>query len=268
MIIRLYKFLYRKVITKSLDILWNRRSIKLKKFGSKYGEWNFLDTNDLQGSIIISCGLGEDASFEIELINYYSLNVIFIDPTPRAIFHFNELKENIGTVKSKDYSDDGAQNISSYDLSTITSENISLIEKAIWSSLINNLKLFFPKDISKVSLSVPNFHNNFSEDSKFIKVNTITYSSILDKYKLLKVPLLKLDIEGSEYNVISSILKNNVLPDQILVEFDELYTYGLQQLKKYFKLHNQLTKKDYLAIKTNHFSNQLYIKKKCLKKLH
>lgn len=125
MIIRLYKFLYRKVITKSLDILWNRRSIKLKKFGSKYGEWNFLDTNDLQ-----------------------------------------------------------------------------------------------------------------------------------------------LDIEGSEYNVISSILKNNVLPDQILVEFDELYTYGLQQLKKYFKLHDQLIKKDYLAIKTNHFSNQLYIKKKCLKKLH
>jgi hypothetical protein len=41
MIIRLYKFIYRKVITKSLDILWNRRSIKLKKFGSKYGEWNF-----------------------------------------------------------------------------------------------------------------------------------------------------------------------------------------------------------------------------------
>ena len=79
--------------------------------------------------------------------------------------------------------------------------------------------------------------------------------------------MLKLDIEGAECDVILNLIENNLLPDQILVEFDELYTYDLKQLRKYLRLHNKLTK-NCLSVKTQHFSNQLYIKRECLKKSH
>ena len=38
----------------------------------------------------------------------------------------------------------------------------------------------------------------------------------------------------------------------------------MKQLRKYLRLHNKLTK-NYLSVKTQHFSNQLYIKRECLK---
>ena len=143
-----------------------------------------------------------------------------------------------------------------------------MVNKAIWNKSDEELKLYFPKDKSNVSLSVSNFSNNFKNDTDFIKVRTITYSELLKKFNITKLTLLKLDIEGAECDVILNLIENNLLPDQILVEFDELYTYDLKQLRKYLRLHNKLTKKNYLSVKTQHFSNQLYIKRECLKKSH
>ena len=143
-----------------------------------------------------------------------------------------------------------------------------MLNKAIWNKSDEELKLYFPKDKSNVSLSVSNFSNNFKNDTDFIKVRTITYSELLKKFNITKLTLLKLDIEGAECDIILNLIENNLLPDQILVEFDELYTYDLKQLRKYLRLHNKLTKKNYLSVKTQHFSNQLYIKRECLKKSH
>ena len=74
------------------------------------------------------------------------------------------------------------------------------------------------------------------------------------------MPLIKLNIEGSECNVLNNLLESPVLPKQILVEFDELYTYEINQIKKYNKLHKKLNDTGYKSIVTNSFSNQLYIK--------
>ena len=41
----------------------------LKSFGSAYGGWVVAISNSLKSSTIISCGLGEDATFDIEMIN-------------------------------------------------------------------------------------------------------------------------------------------------------------------------------------------------------
>ena len=128
-----------------------------------------------------------------------------------------------------------------------------MLNKAIWNKSDEELKLYFPKDKSNVSLSVSNFSNNFKNDTDFIKVKTITYSELLKKFNITKLTLLKLDIEGAECDVILNLIENNLLPDQILVEFDELYTYDLKQLRKYLRLHNKLTKKNYLSVKHNIF---------------
>ena len=79
--------------------------------------------------------------------------------------------------------------------------------------------------------------------------------------------MLKLDIEGAECDVILNLIENNLLPDQILVEFDELYTYDLKQLRKYLRLHNKLTKKKlFISKNTTFFKSTLY-KKRMSKKI-
>jgi hypothetical protein len=45
---------------------------------------------------------------------------------------------------------------------------------------------------------------------------------LLEKYELRSVRLMKLDIEGAEVAVIKHMMKNSILPRQLLVEFDEM----------------------------------------------
>ena len=45
------------------------------------------------------------------------------------------------------------------------------------------------------------------------------YDSILKFLDLQHVDILKLDVEGSEYDVIPDILESSILPGQLLVEF-------------------------------------------------
>ena len=52
--------------------------------GTDYGGW-IVDLDMIpQGSTVISAGVGEDISFDLELINRYSCRVIGIDPTPKS----------------------------------------------------------------------------------------------------------------------------------------------------------------------------------------
>ena len=84
--------------------------IKTKRLGSDYGGWNFIDKPYLKNTTIISAGCGEDVSFDIEFMNYYESNVIFIDPTPRSVDHLEKIK-NVGNDKTLDYINGGNQPI-------------------------------------------------------------------------------------------------------------------------------------------------------------
>ena len=60
--------------------------------GTQYGGWSFVDNKNItDNTYIISAGLGEDASFDVELVNKYNCKVIIVDPTPRAIEHFKKI---------------------------------------------------------------------------------------------------------------------------------------------------------------------------------
>ena len=43
---------------------------------------------------------------------------------------------------------------------------------------------------------------------------------IIEKEKIKELELIKIDIEGAEINVISSMLRNKIYPVQILLEID------------------------------------------------
>ena len=66
--------------------------------GSEYGKWCFVDHQDLYNSIIISGGVGEDISFDVDFASEYNAKIFLYDPTPRAIKHFETVSENFGNL--------------------------------------------------------------------------------------------------------------------------------------------------------------------------
>jgi hypothetical protein len=106
-----------------------------------------LDDPSLIDSTIISAGLGEDASFEIEFSNMFNSKVIMIDPTPRAILHFNGLIKRIGLINILPYDDIGGnQPLESYNLLDISSSKLKLIDKALWNKTSETVKFYLPKN--------------------------------------------------------------------------------------------------------------------------
>ena len=135
--LRLLKFVsfllrfFKKKYSWQSDI--DSNGLKVSFFGTKYGGWSFVDDGSLENSIIISAGLGEDASFDIEFASRYNARIIFVDPTPRAINHYDQIIDSLGKPSSENYTNHGKQPIKAYDLSKSKKENFTLVKKALWN---------------------------------------------------------------------------------------------------------------------------------------
>jgi len=56
--------------------------------------------------------------------------------------------------------------------------------------------------------------------------------------------MIKLDIEGSEIEVLDLMIDKKILPNQILVEFDELNKINEIALKRFSDIHQKLLLKE------------------------
>ncbi len=191
----------------------------LVRLGSDYGGWTFLPSDDLAGSTIVSCGLGEDGTFDVEFAARFQARVIIVDPTPRAIAHFNEIRARAGRQAETPYIKGGRQPAEAYDLSHVKTGALILEPRALWVEE-TTLKFFAPRDSRHVSHSIVNLQNSYSDRGAYIEVRSITPEALLEKYRLVTIGLMKLDIEGAESRVIEHALAAGIRPRQILVEFD------------------------------------------------
>jgi len=272
------KLLTNKIIYYLQIIFPSKKNLLLKKLefnkinniihiGSSYGGWSFFDEKNLENKTIISAGLGEDASFDIELINRYKCKIIAVDPTPRAIDHYNEIIKNAGIPKSNSYKEGGNQKISTYDLTNVNNKNFILVKKGLHNSDDKELKFFAPPNKNHVSYSIVDWQNNYKKTSDFIKIKTITVKSILKEFNIKNFEMIKLDIEGSAVEVLNQMIDDKIFPNQILVEFDELNKINNISLERFFDIHQKLLLEGYKLIKTmSKFPDFLYIKKSYLEK--
>ncbi len=154
----------------------------------------FLRKITKKSLILISAGIGTDASFEATMIKKFNVKkLIAIDPTLIG-------KKTIKKINSK---------------------KIYFENKALY---IHNkkIKAFIPfeKDNTNLNLSIDNLYNT----SKYIFLKSINIQRILTKHNIKKIDILKLDIEGVADKVIEDCIKNTCLPEQITFELERPYS--------------------------------------------
>mgnify|MGYP003682072891 CR=1 FL=1 len=235
--------------------------LPVKYFGTPYGGWHISEKHSKSISTVLSAGVGEDISFDIEIINNFKSQIFFIDPTPRAIAHIDKVIENLGKHKTVEYDQkSGIQPVESYELSEIQIDNISLIKKALYSMSELNIKFFKPPNEAHVSHSISNFQNQFKRNTEYIEVKTTTIKDIMDRNKINKIDILKMDIEGAENQVIPDFLRRKIYPEQILVEFDELSTRFIRPYLKALLIFSKLYLNSYKLVNTDNFPNFLFVR--------
>lgn len=160
-----------------------------KWFGNDYGGF-YLATKGLnKSSIIYSIGIGEDISFDDEVIEKFECKVFAYDPTPKSVEWVAKHVNN--------------QNFIFQPLGVANQKG----EK----------RFYLPKNQNHVSGSLHPIHS--VETTRSVVLNFDTLSNLMKKNNHQKIDVLKMDIEGAEYEVIEDIVKNKIEVGQILVEF-------------------------------------------------
>lgn len=195
---RFFKTLIGKDIFPFCDIRLNQMTL-----GNKGAAWTIYPDVLDQESIVYSVGVGTDISFDRKLIENFGMTVYAFDPTPKSI----------EWVKSQE-----------------TPKKFRLYEYGL-SAVDGEIIFTPPENPNFVSYSaVVNENDSKNRQKLVLKVKSV--KSIMHELKHDKIDLLKMDIEGAEYDVVSSIIESDIRPGQLLVEVHHrMYGLNVNQSK-------------------------------------
>jgi FkbM family methyltransferase len=158
------------------------------RFGSEYGGWNIVAKEIDKASVVYSFGIGEDASFDFELIRRFGMVVHAFDPTPKSI----------AWVRSQ-----------------AAPDNFVLHQYGI-ADFDGEVSFYPPENPDYVSHTIL---EGPGTKQQAIIVPVKRLQTIMKELGHDKIDILKMDIEGAEYQVIEDIRISNIRPTQLLVEF-------------------------------------------------
>lgn len=162
-------------------------------YGNDYGGFYINPTLLTSESVVYSFGIGQDISFDLEVIKHHQCKIFGFDPTPKSI----EWIKN--------------QNLPAH----FQFESIG-IGKTTGKAIFN-----LPKDEENVSASL--YDHPFIDSSNNVEVHLESFQDISDRLNHPHIDVLKMDIEGAEYDAIDNILNSNIYIKQILLEIHERF---------------------------------------------
>ena len=163
-----------------------------KLFGGDHG-WVVDESKISKDSIVYSVGVGSNIDFDLALIERFNLSIHAFDPTPRSI---KWVENQSLTKKFKFYplglgGKDGTMN-------------------------------FFPPARKSSTHFSP--VKRYDEDDRGLIIAPVkSLTSIASDLGHNHIDLLKMDIEGAEYEVIDSLQTSKISINQILIEFHHMY---------------------------------------------
>ena len=203
------------------------KDLELIYLGTYYGGWAICPHMIKKDSIIYSFGIGQDISFDLEMIRKFDVEIFGFDPTPKCIDWISQqyLPKNF--------------NFYPFGISK------------------NNGYSFFnlPKNPNFISLSETEEQKGYD-----LKLPVKNLSTIMKEFGHDHIDILKLDVEGSEYSVFEEMMKKNIWPDQILVEFHDTSLNRerkmLKMMSEYYSIYAKRSK-----VQKRSFKDFYFIKK-------
>ncbi len=158
----------------------------------KDGGWWFTPEGLTADSIVYSLGVGDDIDFDLAVIEKYGVQVHAFDPTPSSIdmLDATDLPQQFAFHPWAVSASDGGL------------------------SLYPHLR----KDGTKSDIMYTMIAEEETVDDA-IEVPAYSLSTISEKLGHERSDLMKMDIEGAEYEVLDGLLSSSIKPTQLLVEF-------------------------------------------------
>ena len=167
---------------------------EIRYTGSPYGGWTYNATGITPTSIVYSVGLGEDTSWDEAMIRDHNLHIWGFDPTPKSIQYIHN---NIHLNPTNFH---------------FTAEGLA--------TLVGNITFTKPANPDHVSMR-QGVHSGLGIS---ISVPVNTMDNWMNANGHSHIDILKLDIEGSEYDVLDDWIARKWFPmNQLLVEFHQRY---------------------------------------------
>ncbi len=181
-----FLFELKRKARKFVDSFYNINLEGKREIGSA-DSW-FILTEQLEKSIVFSGGVGKDITFELALAIKFGCRVFLFDPSPTGINTINSLTSIPETLHF-------------FPIGLAKKDGLISFES--------------PKNPQEGSFTISNnLSPNISFECKKI-------STIADERGIKEFELLKIDIEGFEYEVIEDVIESKLNVRQIAVEFHD-----------------------------------------------
>ena len=165
--------------------------------GNRYADWTFCPDTLNESSVVYSFGVGEDISFDLQLMKRFHLHIHAFDPSPQSVAW-------IGGQKLP-----AEFHFYPYGLASTDGE-ISFAE---------------PADPGIHSLFATHSEEKAGVGLKQYVLPVHRLPTIVQNLGHKKIDILKMDIEGVEYELIEDIVASPVPVSQVLIEFHHRFPY-------------------------------------------
>jgi len=164
-------------------------SVEYEVLGSEYGSWPVAVCGVGARTTVYSFGAGDDICFDLAAVKQFGCTVLVFDPTPKSVAWMAD--------------------------QTLPEQ---LMFHPIGIDQADGEAVFYsPPNADHVSFSINRTPSAIGQFS--VTADVMRLESIVAHIAPAPPDILKLDIEGFEYRVISDILSGPIRPTQLLIEF-------------------------------------------------